>query len=102
MNSTHKVLTSYHVPYSLPDHPGALPELVTDSIRKYGAEAWRVMDGGGIVYLCGASGGFASACAAALRDVVREHGNMSEAEAAEYFSRLLTDKAHRYREDVFG
>ncbi|WP_394562053.1 molybdopterin-dependent oxidoreductase [Aquipseudomonas alcaligenes] len=72
---------------------------VQDRIREQGAELWRWLQEGAQVYVCGDASRMAKDVDAALREVAREHGALSEDKAAEYIRGLAEQK--RYLRDVY-
>jgi sulfite reductase (NADPH) flavoprotein alpha-component len=72
---------------------------VQDRMREQGAQLWAWLEDGAHFYVCGDANRMARDVDAALKDVVAEHGGMSEEKAAEYVSRLARDK--RYARDVY-
>ncbi|WP_043309225.1 bifunctional nitrate reductase/sulfite reductase flavoprotein subunit alpha [Pseudomonas sp. ML96] len=72
---------------------------VQDRIREQGAELWRWLQEGAQVYVCGDASRMAKDVDAALREVAREHGALSEDKAAEFIRGLAEQK--RYLRDVY-
>jgi cytochrome P450/NADPH-cytochrome P450 reductase len=91
------VLDHVHVAASR-DRPGER-EHVQDRIRQQGALVWRLLAGGGYVYVCG-SQPVRDAVRAALTDVVAEHHPLPR-EHAEAYVRELETTTH-YRPDLWG
>ena len=91
------VLNHVHVVTSR-EHPGRR-EYVQDRIRAQGALAWRLLEAGGYVYVCG-SQPMRDAVRAAFTDVIADHGAMPRERAAAYLHELETTT--RYRPDLWG
>ncbi|OHC28748.1 MAG: reductase, partial [Pseudomonadales bacterium RIFCSPHIGHO2_02_FULL_60_43] len=72
---------------------------VQDRIREQGGELWRWLEEGAQLYVCGDANRMAKDVEQALRDVAREHGDLSEEKAAEHIRRLAEQK--RYLRDVY-
>lgn len=72
---------------------------VQHRMREQGAELWQWLQAGACVYVCGDAQRMAKDVDAALRQVVAEHGGMSQEAAGEYVEAL--GKAKRYRRDVY-
>jgi len=72
---------------------------VQDRIRENGAEFWRWLEDGAILYVCGDAVRMAKDVHRALLDVVAEHGGMDEDGAAAYVKKMQTEK--RYQRDVY-
>ena len=75
-------------------------EYVQDRIRSEGALAWRLLEAGGYVYVCGAQP-MRDAVRAAFVDVVMDHGAMPREHAEAYLAELETIE-QRYRPDLWG
>ena len=72
---------------------------VQHKIIEEGANFWSYLEKGAIFYVCGDAERMAPDVDKALHQIIMEHGNKSEEEAAEYVSEM---KAHkRYRRDVY-
>ncbi len=72
---------------------------VQDRVRENGAELFAWLQGGAHVYVCGDAKRMAADVDRALREVVRDHGQMSEDEAKAYVVRLASEG--RYKRDVY-
>jgi sulfite reductase (NADPH) flavoprotein alpha-component len=72
---------------------------VQDRMREQGAQLWTWLEDGAHFYVCGDASRMARDVDAALKEVVAQHGGMSEEKAAEYVSRLAQEK--RYVRDVY-
>ncbi|MFM0336669.1 molybdopterin-dependent oxidoreductase [Paraburkholderia fungorum] len=72
---------------------------VQDRMRQQGAQLWRWLEDGAHFYVCGDASRMARDVDAALKEVVAQHGGMSEEKAGEYVSRLTQEK--RYVRDVY-
>ena len=68
-------------------------------IKEEGAEIWKWLEEGAIVYVCGDAERMAPDVDAALHAAIEEHGGKSPEEAAEYVEGMRKDK--RYRRDVY-
>lgn len=64
-----------------------------------GAEMWKWLQEGAAFYVCGDASRMAKDVDAALHTIAREHGKLSEEDAAAYVSQLKKDK--RYMRDVY-
>ena len=73
---------------------------VQDRLREQGSLVWRLVQGGGYVYVCG-SQSMRDAVRDAFLDIVAEHGKMPR-EHAEAFLQELEMTENRYRPDVWG
>ena len=72
---------------------------IQHKIVEHGAELWQWFQAGAIFYVCGDAERMAPDVDAALHQIVAQHGNMSEEEAAAWMEQLGKDK--RYRRDVY-
>ncbi|MBK9385367.1 MAG: hypothetical protein IPN34_11185 [Planctomycetes bacterium] len=72
---------------------------VQHRLLEHGAEVWRWLERGAIVYVCGDAQRMAVDVDNALRTIVAQHGGRSAEEAAAYVQAL--DDAKRYRKDVY-
>lgn len=72
---------------------------VQDRMLEHGLELWRWLDAGAHLYVCGDAARMARDVDAALLSIVRRHGSMDAADAADYRERLVTQK--RYVRDVY-
>jgi sulfite reductase (NADPH) flavoprotein alpha-component len=72
---------------------------VQHRLLEHGAEVWRWLERGAIVYVCGDAQKMAVDVDNALRAIVAQHGGRSAEEAAAYVQAL--DDAKRYRKDVY-
>ena len=72
---------------------------VQERIREQGAELWRWLQDGAQVYVCGDASRMAKDVDQALRDVARQHGHLSEEQAAAHIRHLAEQK--RYLRDVY-
>jgi sulfite reductase (NADPH) flavoprotein alpha-component len=64
-----------------------------------GAEMWKWLEEGAAFYVCGDASRMAKDVDAALHTIAKEHGKLSEEDAAAYVSQLKKDK--RYLRDVY-
>ncbi|MGJ8633720.1 MAG: sulfite reductase subunit alpha [Luteolibacter sp.] len=64
-----------------------------------GAELWKWLEDGAAFYVCGDASRMAKDVDAALHTVAKEHGGLSEEDAAAYVAQLKKDK--RYLRDVY-
>lgn len=90
------VLTRLDVAFS---RDGAEKVYVQHKIREQGAAVYEWLRDGAFVYICGDARRMAPDVDRALRDVLRDHGGMSEEESAAYLSRLAS--SGRYARDVY-
>ncbi|RZA10159.1 MAG: reductase, partial [Proteobacteria bacterium] len=72
---------------------------VQDRLRQQGAQVWQWLQQGGHFYVCGDASRMAKDVDAVLRQVVAEHGGMSEVQTEAYMAQLSRDK--RYVRDVY-
>ncbi len=72
---------------------------VQHRIRQQGAELWKWLQEGGQIYICGDATHMARDVDHALRDVISQHGGLSEERAAEHLRDLAEHK--RYVRDVY-
>jgi sulfite reductase (NADPH) flavoprotein alpha-component len=72
---------------------------VQQRIRQSGRELYAWLENGAHLYVCGNATHMAKDVHAALREVVREHGGKSEADAEGYLARLVAER--RYARDVY-
>lgn len=72
---------------------------VQDRMREHGAQLWAWLQEGAHFYVCGDASRMAKDVDQALRDVVRQHGGLSEDQARDYVQKLGSDK--RYVRDVY-
>ena len=72
---------------------------VQQRMREKGAELWRWLEGGASFFICGDASRMARDVDEALHDVIREHGGLSEADAAAYVKELRSAK--RYQKDIY-
>ncbi|WP_446743237.1 diflavin oxidoreductase [Silvibacterium acidisoli] len=72
---------------------------VQDRMAENGAEFWKWLDEGAMIYVCGDANRMAKDVHATLHRIVETHGNMSAEAAAEYVTALV--KEHRYHRDVY-
>jgi sulfite reductase (NADPH) flavoprotein alpha-component len=72
---------------------------VQDRMLEAGAEMWKWLEEGACFYVCGDASRMAKDVDAALHTIAREHGGLSEAQAAEYIKGLRKEK--RYCRDVY-
>ena len=74
-------------------------DYVQDHLREQGALAWRLLTGGGYVYVCGAQP-MREAVRAAFVDVIAHHGALPRERAEAYLADMETTA--RYRPDLWG
>jgi sulfite reductase (NADPH) flavoprotein alpha-component len=72
---------------------------VQDLMLRDGAEIWKWFQEGAAFYVCGDASRMAKDVDAALLTIAREHGKLTEEEAAAFISQLKKDK--RYLRDVY-
>lgn len=72
---------------------------VQDLMLKEGAEMWKWLQEGAAFYVCGDASRMAKDVDAALHSIARDHGKLSEEEAAAFIAQLKKDK--RYLRDVY-
>lgn len=72
---------------------------VQDRMREQGAELWAWLEAGAHFYVCGDASRMAKDVDQALREVVQQHGGLSEDAAKGYVQKLASDK--RYVRDVY-
>jgi sulfite reductase (NADPH) flavoprotein alpha-component len=72
---------------------------VQHRMREHGEILWRWLEDGAHFYVCGDATRMAKDVDAALTDIIRTHGGMSESAAHEYKRELIADK--RYVRDVY-
>jgi sulfite reductase (NADPH) flavoprotein alpha-component len=72
---------------------------VQDRMREHGAQLWSWLEEGAHFYVCGDASRMAKDVDQALRDVVCQHGGLSEDQAGDYVRKLGSDK--RYVRDVY-
>jgi sulfite reductase (NADPH) flavoprotein alpha-component len=72
---------------------------VQDLMLREGAEFWKWLQDGAAFYVCGDASRMAKDVDAALHTIARDHGKLSEDEAAAYIAQLKKDK--RYLRDVY-
>ncbi|MFM0071303.1 bifunctional nitrate reductase/sulfite reductase flavoprotein subunit alpha [Paraburkholderia sediminicola] len=72
---------------------------VQDRMREQGAQLWAWLEEGAHFYVCGDASRMARDVDATLKQVVAQHGGMSEEKAADYVSCLAQEK--RYVRDVY-
>jgi len=72
---------------------------VQQRMLEQGAQLWQWLEAGAYFYVCGDASRMARDVDAALRQVVAEHGGLSDVAAANYVAELA--KAKRYRRDVY-
>ena len=72
---------------------------VQDLMIREGAEMWKWFEEGAAFYVCGDASRMAKDVDAALHTIARDHGKLSEEDAAAYIAQLKKDK--RYLRDVY-
>ncbi len=72
---------------------------VQDRIRESGAELFTWLESSAYVYVCGDAKRMAADVDRALREVVRDHGRMTDDQAKAYMTRLTA--SGRYKRDVY-
>jgi NADPH-dependent sulfite reductase flavoprotein alpha-component len=72
---------------------------VQDRIREHGAKLWGWMQEGASLYVCGDASRMAKDVDAALHQIAETAGGLSKEAAAEYVTKLKSDK--RYQRDVY-
>ena len=72
---------------------------VQHKMLDYGADLWRWLDEGAHFYVCGDAARMARDVDAALTDIIKTHGGMSDEAAHHYKRELVAEK--RYVRDVY-
>ena len=72
---------------------------VQDRLRENGAELWSWLQDGAHLYLCGDAEYMAPDVHAALLEIARVHGALTDEQAVEYMAAMLS--ARRYQKDVY-
>ena len=72
---------------------------VQDRMREEGAELWDWLQAGAAFYVCGDASRMASDVDIALREIVAEHGGLSENEVNDFIKSLKSER--RYCRDVY-
>ena len=72
---------------------------VQDRLREKGAELFSWLETGAHLYVCGDAKRMAADVDRALREVVRDHGSMTDNQAKAYVARLASEG--RYKRDVY-
>jgi sulfite reductase (NADPH) flavoprotein alpha-component len=72
---------------------------VQDRLRENGAAVWAWLQEGAHFYLCGDAGRMASDVHAALLDIAKNHGALTDEQAIEYVTRMQRDR--RFQKDVY-
>lgn len=72
---------------------------VQHRLLECGADIWRWLEDGAIIYVCGDAARMAGDVNEALHKIVAEHGARSEQQAADYIDAMR--QAKRYRRDVY-
>jgi len=72
---------------------------VQHRLKERGADVWKWLEEGAIVYVCGDAARMAGDVDQALHEIIAEQGERSAEQAAEYMETLRTAK--RYRRDVY-
>jgi sulfite reductase (NADPH) flavoprotein alpha-component len=72
---------------------------VQDRMREQGAQLWAWLEDGAHFYVCGDASRMARDVDTALKEIVAQHGGMSDEKARDYVSRLAQEK--RYARDVY-
>jgi sulfite reductase (NADPH) flavoprotein alpha-component len=72
---------------------------VQQRLREQGAELYRWLEGGAVLYVCGDAERMAPDVHATLIDLVAEHGGLARERAEDYLRQLAADK--RYLRDVY-
>ncbi|MEL7231337.1 MAG: hypothetical protein AAGJ85_02370, partial [Pseudomonadota bacterium] len=68
-------------------------------LKQDGADVFSWLEAGAAIYICGDATRMAADVDKALREIIMEHGNRSETEAAAYMDTLSA--SHRYQRDVY-
>lgn len=63
--------------------------LVSDRVRRHGADFWEHCQAGGVTYLCGGARTFGVAIENEVRAIFEEHGGMTSEEATAYLQELI-------------
>jgi len=72
---------------------------VQHRLAENGADIWKWLEQGAIIYVCGDAARMAVDVDETLHEIVKEHGQRSVEQAAEYIENLSREK--RYRRDVY-
>ena len=72
---------------------------VQHKVAEEGAELWKWLEEGAILYVCGDAQRMAPDVDKALHEVIATHGGRTPEQAAEYVARMRQEK--RYRRDVY-
>jgi sulfite reductase (NADPH) flavoprotein alpha-component len=72
---------------------------VQHRLKECGADVWQWLEDGAIFYVCGDAARMAGDVDQALHEIVAEHGDRSQQDAAAYIENLRSEK--RYRRDVY-
>lgn len=72
---------------------------VQNRMEQNGAELWKWLESGAYFYVCGDASRMAKDVDAALHTIARQHGGLSEDQAADYIKQLRKEK--RYSRDVY-
>ena len=92
-------LTTLHTAFSRPlDGSGGC--YVQQRLREQAERVWRLLESGGMFFVCGDGGAMAKGVMAAVVDVYRQCGGLSEKEATERVAGLMREK--RYVQDIWS
>ena len=92
-------LTTLHTAFSRPVD-GSSGCYVQQRLREQAKRVWQLLEAGGMLYVCGDGGGMAKGVMAAVVDVYRQCGGLSEKEATERVAGLMREK--RYVQDIWS
>ena len=95
-----RTLSALHTAFSRPlDGSGGC--YVQQRLREQAQRVWQLLEaGGGMLFVCGDGGGMAKGVMAAVVDVYRQCGGLSEKEATERVAELMREK--RYVQDIWS
>ena len=80
--------------------PGQPKTYVQDRILEQGADVWRLIEAGAVIFVCGNANTMAPAVRRAFLDVFQKQAGKSQADADAWLTGLRAD--HRYLEDIWG
>lgn len=92
-------LTELHSAFSRPVD-GSVGCYVQQRLREQSKRVWGLLESGGMLFVCGDGGAMAKGVMAAIVDVYRQCGVMSEKEATERVAGLMREK--RYVQDIWS
>jgi hypothetical protein len=80
--------------------PGKPKTYVQDGILERGADVWRLIEAGAVIFVCGNANTMAPAVRRAFTEVFRRQTGKSQADADAWLAALRAE--HRYLEDIWG